>query len=247
MAVMDEYKEEREAIKNAPIGKKIEYFLDYYKVHTCVVLIVLFVVISLVNTFLTKTETVLSCAIANATEDSVLVEELTADVIEALGIDEKEESISFDSSYYLDYETQDYNHTVSIQKIVTVISAKTIDIITANDQTFGYMAYGGYLMNLESILTEEELLEYEGQFFYVDGAIIDEIDAMESTAEEYPEYVFGDPEDMEDPIIMGIYAEADSALAQAFGYSESGVIGIVTNTLQSENAMTFLKLALEEN
>ena len=43
MAVMDEFREERENLKNASFQKKWQYFWDYYKIHTFVVLFVILI------------------------------------------------------------------------------------------------------------------------------------------------------------------------------------------------------------
>jgi hypothetical protein len=39
MPVMDEFKEERETIKNAPFSKKLEYFKDYYLMKTIIAVV----------------------------------------------------------------------------------------------------------------------------------------------------------------------------------------------------------------
>ena len=53
MAVMDEFREEREALKNADAKTKWQYFLDYYKWYVIGGAAVLAFVISMIHSALT--------------------------------------------------------------------------------------------------------------------------------------------------------------------------------------------------
>ena len=48
MAVMDEFKEEREALKNGTPKQKLAYFWYYYKWHVIISLVVIILIVSFV-------------------------------------------------------------------------------------------------------------------------------------------------------------------------------------------------------
>lgn len=49
MAVMDEFKEEREALKNGTPKQKLAYFWYYYKWHVIIALVVIIMIVSFVK------------------------------------------------------------------------------------------------------------------------------------------------------------------------------------------------------
>ena len=49
MAVMDEFKEEREALKNGTPRQKLAYFWYYYKWHVIIALVVIIMIVSFVK------------------------------------------------------------------------------------------------------------------------------------------------------------------------------------------------------
>ena len=49
MAVMDEFKEEREALKNGTPRQKLTYFWYYYKWHVIIALVVIIMIVSFVK------------------------------------------------------------------------------------------------------------------------------------------------------------------------------------------------------
>ena len=60
MAVMDEFREEREALKNADLKTKWQYFLDYYKWWVIGIAAALAFVISMIYSALTAKDNALS-------------------------------------------------------------------------------------------------------------------------------------------------------------------------------------------
>lgn len=49
MAVMDEFREEREALKNGTPKEKLQYFWYYYKWHVIIALVVIIMIVSFVQ------------------------------------------------------------------------------------------------------------------------------------------------------------------------------------------------------
>ena len=59
MAVMDEFREERENLKNASFQKKWQYFWYYYKLHVVIGGFIAFFVISMAHSILTAKDNAL--------------------------------------------------------------------------------------------------------------------------------------------------------------------------------------------
>ena len=52
MPVMDEFKEERESLKNGTPKQKLTYFWDYYKWHVIVAIVAIIVVVTFIQQIL---------------------------------------------------------------------------------------------------------------------------------------------------------------------------------------------------
>lgn len=250
MSVMDEFKEEREAIKNATFKKRAEYFWDYYKIHTIVIVFVAILLGAFANSYLTAKDTVLYVAMINSYAETEAIEEIEANYLELLDVNTKKYDVILSNSIYLNYEEQDTNHVYSVQTLVTLVSAGEVDILASEEATYVELAYQEMFMDIEELLTEEELAMYEDQLFYVDKAVIDVINQLDDAyadESEYPEYVYGsNPEEMEEPVAVGIYAEAGTTMTDTFYYYDDvAVIGVVANSGRVDNAMGFLELMLE--
>ncbi len=250
MAVMDEFKEEREAIKNATFKKRAEYFWDYYKIHTIVIVFSLFFLCAFAQSYLTAKDTVLYVAMINSYAETEAIDDIEADYLEMLDVNTKKYDVILSNTIFLNYEEQDTNHVYSVQSLVTLVAAGEVDILASEEATYVELAYQDIFMNLEELLTEEELAMYADRLFYVDQAVIDVINQLideYADESEYPDYVYGsNPEDMENPVAVGIYAEAGTTMTDTFYYyDDMAVIGVVANSGRTENAMGFVELMLE--
>ena len=70
MPVMDEFREEREAIKHAPLEKRLEYFRDYYLGKTLLILFVVGMLGAWLISVITAKEPALYITLVSPSEDS---------------------------------------------------------------------------------------------------------------------------------------------------------------------------------
>lgn len=245
MAVMDEFKEERESINSAPFAKKVEYFWDYYKWHTIISVAVLIMAVSFLVSFLTSKDSVLFVTMINGYATESGIDDVESQYMDFIGANVNKEEVSINTSVYLNYETEDTNHMYGIQAVVTYLSGGELDAIACDEVSYINLAYLGTFVDLEEVLTEEEMKKYEEQIFYIDQVMLDEIEASDDT--EYLNYVYGtDPSVMEEPIAVGIYADEESMLIETFyGEGSTAIIGVVSNSCRMENAVSYLKMILE--
>ena len=70
MPVMDEFKKEREAMKNGTPKQKLAYFWDYYKWHVIISVIVLVTAVSFIYQAVTRKSVALYALLLNANTTS---------------------------------------------------------------------------------------------------------------------------------------------------------------------------------
>ena len=98
MAVMDEFREEREQIKNAPFKKRLEYFWEYNKTKVLIIAFVTIMLSSMIYNFATKKDATLYVAMIDCLQDDTLAAEYEANFEELLAINPKREDVIFDAS-----------------------------------------------------------------------------------------------------------------------------------------------------
>lgn len=256
MAVMDEFKEEREALRNGTPKEKLSYFWYYYKWHVIGTLIAVILIGSFVHQLLTRTETVFDAVMMNTvlmTQDNAYEDEFAA----YLGIDPKEEDIMFDTSIQILDNSMDDTTYTSVMKLSAYTAAGDLDVMVTDTASFRKYANSECFFDLRTILTDEQLVKYEPYFYYVDQKIIDEINTISDNPDRLDELdniVYPDPtrpEEMETPIPVGIYLDNSQKLRDNFyfrgqdGTAEHIAIGIYVNTSHLENALKFLEFAFE--
>lgn len=248
MAVMDEFREEREAMKNGTPKEKLNYFWCYYKWHVIITVAVIAFVASFAYEALTRKETAMYALFLNSfsvSEDDTFVNNYMA----AAGIDTNEYETLIDSSLYISLDSTDENTYNAIQKVAVYVAAGEIDIIASGQEIFEYYAYLDYVMDLRDVLTEEQLKTYEPYLYYVDRKVIEAKAEASDNLQEYTEpYPDGTkPEEMEDPIPVGITLDiATEEFSSNYLFTSSpAVIGFMVNGSHTENAIAFLDYVLD--
>ncbi len=250
MPLMDEFREEREAIKHASVWVRLAYFFDYYKWHTLVCLFVFAFVATIIFRCATVPEYVLNGYFINAqptTEHSI--DTLRASFIELYRPKSDETNYMFDTSqkfiatgtseaYYSNFEIWDI--------FLTRSAAQELDFMIGDALSLSSIGYRNYFTDLRTILTEEQFQQYEPYMLYIDGAILDNMNSIEETMEGAV-YTFpsaSSPQEMETPIPVMIDISSCTKLAEIYDDSITDLaFGIVcTNNL--EISLEFLNYIL---
>ena len=170
---MDEFRDEREALKNGTPKQKLEYFWCYYKWHVIGTVAAIAVIASFIYEAVTRKDNALYAAFLNSftiAEDQG--EAYKQAVTQAIGIDPNEYEIMIDTSMYIDLENMtDENTYNTIQKMGVYVAAGEIDTLVTNADIFEYYAYIDYLTDLRTVLTPEQLEAYEPYFYYIDYTV----------------------------------------------------------------------------
>lgn len=247
MPVMDEFKEEREALKHGTPKQKWQYFLDYYKWFVIVGVLILIFAGSFIYQLVTRKDRAIFVALLNVydLEDAETYPEKFA---EYAGIDPEEYDIYFDSSMHMDSSNLaavDENTMATTQKLMVYIAAQEIDILVASESTINSYAYNETFYDLSSVLSEEQYEKYEPYFYYMDQSIADARNEADTTGDDYvsvPDYPSPrNPEAMENPIPVGIYLdEAEDLKENYYFMDETVILGIPANTQHLENAVQYI-------
>ena len=248
MAVMDEFKEERANLKNQPLKKRLAYFWTYYKWHVLGGLFAALVAIVLIRDMTGQTKDVLYGAFLNAY--STEIEETLADDFAAyLGIDTNKYSVTFNSGLRMS-EQFDANAIDTGEFFSVYIAAGDLDVAVMDPYNFRKYAYADTYKDLRDCLDDKMLNFFSDKLFYVDLALLEEVEARSQAHLSTEDLIFPDPshpEEMTDPIPVGIDISGCSRFTDAYYYqSEQIYLGIIINSDSVDTAVRFLEFLFAE-
>lgn len=177
MAVMDEFKEEREKIKNAPFETKLQYFKDYYLMKTIIILLVLLVGGSYLFTVLTKKEEAVYVTLVNFSETQESHNGLIEPFINKY-LNPRKQTVNLDSSSYISADENEANIIKygyeDEQRLFAMVMTGDIDLFISGEDVMGRYALQQWFDDLRTVLSEEAFkqLEKEDRLLYWDGVPI---------------------------------------------------------------------------
>ncbi len=249
MPVMDEFKEERERIKSASLREKIGYYTYYYKFHALGVIVALAIIISVIHTIVTHKDTGIYVAITNSYGSETTSDDYEEEFANIQGLSADEYQLIYDTSLYLNYDNQDSIFMTTVQKLITLISSRQVDVFVSESMVYEQFYGNGMFMDLRNVLTPEEIEEYKSNFYYVDYAEMEAYDiAVDNGQLDYvlPEYDHRDPGSMKEPMPIGIYLDKDNEFLNNYQYRDTDVIiSLVSSTDRVENGLAYLRYVLQ--
>lgn len=217
-SLRDEIHIQHQKLSDQPFSKKMEYFWDYYKVHTIIIVFLACMFGSILHTIVTQKETVLSIAYINAfpnIEDEVFIEDFESH----LGINLKKQQVLLDSTYYIEEgSTSPYAATYS-QKFSTNAMAGKLDVVLADTTNFDFYGNQGFFQDLTTILPPEVLAKYTNDLYYI-NVPTDDTDAK---------------------VPIGIKIDQAKKIRETASYlNTEAYFGFVTGSKYIENALSYL-------
>lgn len=258
MAVMDEFREEREAIKNAPFRKKLNYFWDYYKWHSLIALAVVVAIGSIIYNKATAKDNAIFALCVNSVDlstymDSGIENTFLPGFETAAGINTDEEQVMIDASLNVSLGasadvTSIEANAAAIQKIMAYTAAGKIDVMVTDSSVFTNYAYQDYFHDLRDFLPEDLYEKYEPHMFYIDAAVLKATE--NASVESTEDIIFPDPdkpEEMEEPIPVGIYLQdAVDSFYDTYAFDEiPPLLGFIVNGQHPETSIAFLEYIME--
>lgn len=248
MPVMDEFKEERAALKNGTLKEKLSYFWCYYKWHVVAAVAIVAFAVSMTVSILTSKENALYVAIINAVELPPAAE-YPAAFAEYAGIDTQTYDILFDTTMRFG-DSMDQDTIASSQKLMTYLAAGELDVFVGDEAAINQYAYNETFYDLRDVLTAEQLEQYEPYFYYLDQTLLDALnEAKDSPDYDYTSFTHRpdpkDPEAMENPVPVGLYLNTAASFLENYYFSGDVVLAIPVNCGSMENASKFIDFVLE--
>ena len=250
MPVMDEFREEREALKHGTLKQKFRYFLDYYKWYVVAAVAIVGFAASMIYNMVTRKEMAFSVSLVNAFDIGTGEEQL-ASFAEYAGIDTEEFDVMADSSMQIDYTSTDQNTAASLQKLMVLVAAGEIDALLSDEAVIEQYAYSETFYDLRDVLTAQQLEAYEPYFFYMDQAVAEAI----SEAQMDPDYDSNamperpdprKPEAMEQPVPVGICLGEAKALNETYIFlGGEGILAVPATSPHLETVSQYVDFLLQ--
>ncbi len=195
MAKMDEFREEREAMKQAPLKDRLAYFWEYNKLETFLVVFGVVCVISIAVSLLTQKDTILEGALLNRfwlEMDGVNCNSVVEDYLDYRELDAGDYDVVLEETMNYFPGNQDTlldENIDTLELIAARCAAQSIDFIIADAETIHEFDEAEYFLDLREVLTAEQLQEYEEYLIYsevqTDVPIMLDITGCEKIEEVY--------------------------------------------------------------
>ena len=246
MAIRDEIRRERQAFfATATPKEKILYLIDYYKFHALAAIVILSLLGYGIHHAVTAPEIVLNGLMTNVytynQPDHPTA--LGREFLKSEGIDTSEYDVSIGSNITLFEEDSADNYQGS-QAMMVQAASGTLDFITGPAYILISYAYGGMFADLTTMLTEDELKAYEPYFYYMDGAVLKQLEAAEDEMNPTSHISIPDstkPEEMEDPIPVFIDMTKCEKLVTAYATDLKQLcFGVVVSAPHKDMALKFM-------
>ncbi len=251
MAISDEIKREKQKTKDMDLKGKLSYFWDYYKIHTIVAAVALFLIITMIRDIAAAKDYAFYGVYFNALQTFSAEEQMSA-FSEYLELDTENYEAMLDSTMYYSFTDLSETSLAASQKFFAMIQTGDIDVTIADEEIFTNYAVNEIFFDLREVLPKDLLEKYKDDIFYIDGAQI-----AARNADDYWESEDGqdyhrdsekastdhhDPSLLEDPIPVGIYVGGTPVISKAGCYTELvPVFGIVKNTSRADTAVKYLR------
>ncbi len=267
MSVNEEIREQRKKLKGQGFKAHLEYFWEYYKIHTFVAIAVIIFVVTIVRDISNNKPYALYALCINS-EGMDSQDILQDGFIEYYGIDTEKEAVLVDTTANFLSSTVDTSAVATGEKVMALISAKNLDVMIADETSFTHFGGQDTFLDLRNVFSEKELSDISDIIFYMDQSYIDYLSSPEYSdyittgkydennkyarmAAEYNEtFVHPSQEysDMENPVPVGIMLEDSKMVAESGLYTTvTPIAGIVVNSQKIEASKAFIEYMAQTN
>ncbi len=169
-SINDEIKEQhRKVMAEMKPFDRFKYFFTYYKIQVLVVALIAFVITYFIYVNVTKKELVLGVAYVNGFP-SESTTDFMDDFSKTISMNPQKEEVSLYDSFYIALDNRSTFDDQNEQKFFLMATAKQIDVCVADEAYFKHIAKQGYLLDLSTVFTEEEMEKYKDRLLYYDAS-----------------------------------------------------------------------------
>lgn len=251
MAVMDEFKEEREALRHGTPKEKFNYFIDYYKWHVIIVVLAIIAGIYTIHEVMSRKETVLYTSLLNTLQLEA-ADQYNTDFIESVNLNTDKYRMIFDADIWIDINSMDATNMANSQKIAAHLAAGELDIMITDTGSLTTYSYQEDFFTMEELLSPEQYERYQPYFYYIDRATVQEWHDYISNYDNLMleiDFDFPDPrkpEEMESPVAVGIFMDDCEGLKESYHFKSDDVAFCVfANSSRKETALQYLDYLMQ--
>lgn len=245
MPLMDEFREERESMKQKSFKEKFQYFLDYYKWHAIGGVVLVVCIISLLHSVLNHKENAFYGAFVNASQMPGY-ETFREDFAVRAGIDLTKNDVLLDTDLYITDGANDQTTAYASQRLMVYVAAGDVNVMAAGPAIINQYAYNEFFRDLRQVLPEDLQEQLAPYYYYMDASLVAEKDARQNSGETgvTPDYPTDptDPDSMADPVPVGLYIQDCPRIEKAFVFQDQEVIlGVVVNESNTDAVREFIR------
>ena len=257
--IWEETKSQGAKMKGRPIKDKLEYFWEYYKIHTLVAAFIITLAVSLIHAWVTAKDPALCVVLINSMAETVdgTMEKWNSDLTERLEFDPKDYEVTIDATVMLGAASATANQEyASSQKLAALIGSASVDVLIADTPVFEQYSQNEVLSDLRELYSQDELDSLEGRIYYTDASTYSDYDSADlDVTEKQAAYVIDhrDPASMKQPVPVGIYMDEDTLIGESGvyayltaadtfqGHPAEAILGIPVNSPRKDAALTAVK------
>ena len=177
MPLMDEFQEERDKMKDAPLKAKWKYFVDYYLVKTLIIAAVAALVIGIAVTMLLKKDVVLYVALIDFSDLGYSESEIEQPFTRLYVANPRREEIILDAAMLSDAsraessEPEAYGVSYEDEMRLSMLMATDVDLLLSGEEVVDKYGKNDFLKTLTEVYSAAELQEFDdaGRLKYING------------------------------------------------------------------------------
>ena len=232
-------------LKGQPFKKKISYILTYFWVPiTAVVAAVVFLVSMCIHWASLKPSALTICCINSAAEQENIDGYLQG-FAQAQGIDTEQYQLTARIDITFFGKDMEINYQ-NAQALFALMVTGGLDVMAADHDTIVRYSYQQAFIDMEELLTQEQMDILAPHLLYMDLGYLDEMDTVSDETRQYPDPT--KPEDMEQPVPIAITLQPGWEFAKTaypYTYGEDAV-ALIAGADNSDNAAAFLQYVLDQ-
>lgn len=261
--VQDEIHEQHLKVKDMTFKEKLAYFWDYYKYHTLAAILIVFFAVTLGHDILSAKDYGFYGVMLNSTMLSGT--KMGTAFAEYAGIDTNQYDCFIDAESTLSYTGMNEYDMATTQRLAALVQTGDLDAVVFDSVAFNNYANNEMFLDLRTVLTKEELTNYQNDLYYVDYAQIEaanadsnymnedlisgeDINNMDSEDIQVEAEKHRYPEAMEKPVPVGIYITDSAFVRKSGNYSQMvPVFGFSATTTRLDIAKKYLNFLYDDS
>lgn len=171
--VRDEIREQQKKTKDMTPKERLAYFWFYYKVPFIAGIAAVIFLSIMIHDMVTAKDYNFYALMLNSQNlnDTAISESFS----EYADLDNKKYECYIDTMTTLSLKDYTQYDMATYQKIIAQAATNDFDALVLDSAVFYKLSISGFMVDLRTVLSEEELAAYEGNIYYIDQAAIDRL------------------------------------------------------------------------